>query len=198
MSEPGAVATGSKRSEVDVIHRKSIFLLILLGFSAAVSGQELDLRVSFSSTTIERSAKKVMVTVTITNRSDAVLKTKKLNSIAFGFFRNTPVRGYNHVSGDKFSAGARVKKAKLKKGESLSFEVNLAKLVWFNSSSSIVPLGLGPNLPIIPNYMRYFAASICLPSPKPKTKQERRTKFDPPSCAVYSNEVNIEIVPRGF
>lgn len=178
--------------------RKSIFLLLLLAFSAVVSGRELDIRVRFNSTTIERSAKKVMVTVTMTNRSDAVLKTKELKSIAFGFFRNTPVRGYNQVSGDVFSSGTKVKKAKLKKGESLSFEVNLAKLIWFNSFSSIVPLGLGPNLPIVPTHMRYFAAWICLPSPKPNTKQERLTKFDGRSCSVYSNEVSIEIVPRGF
>ncbi len=162
----------------------AILFVIIYAYAASVPAQGITLRISATSNQIERAAKNVPVTVTITNESKKVVNPQTLNGLVFEFSRCSSRKC---AATNWFSTTTSIKASRLKKGESVTFDVDLANLTW-GGNCCIQTFPLEPNLIVIPNDSRFLAATLTIASPA-KRGQE---------ISVRSNELEIEIIPKAF
>ncbi len=120
------------------------------------------------------------VTVTIKNNSKSALDTRTLNGITFAFSKCAACLDEMTISTE-----AKIKAARLKKGRSLSFEVNLAALHW-GGKCCVQTVPLEPNMINVPNDSQLLVAWVSFASRSNSSE------------TIRSNNLEIEIIPKGF
>ncbi|MBK7707832.1 MAG: hypothetical protein IPN69_05610 [Acidobacteria bacterium] len=170
-------------------------LLSTVFLSSSGFAQEIELSIKLGSDRIVRTANKVPVIVTITNKSGADIRLDLLNYLTFNISRY-PIGGQYNTNTDRYHATGSFKKKGLAAGKSLSFTLNLVKMFWWPYMSSIYPIDAGPNFREIPEYMRYLHAKTYIPLPSKKVSVGGRIEEIPQSRTIVSNEVEFQIVRR--
>ena len=114
----------------------AIFSILILGFSSiSAQEREFEIEISLEETSISKSSKKVPVKISITNKSDAVLKTDGLKTIHF-FFSKCVLGVVCKEKEHTYSAFSKMPLKRIKSGEVVEFEVNLADLYWKNTEGN--------------------------------------------------------------
>lgn len=135
----------------------SLFFL----FSLATFGQEreFDLKVSLEDTSIDKNSDEVFATITITNKSDQVLKAEGLGFVEIRFSKVMPGSQSGLIKNDYF-ARVDIPQKKLPENKSLEFRINLVEQKWFSSDPRSGKSEVGTDFNKIPEENIFFYADI--------------------------------------
>lgn len=136
----------------------AIFSGLVFGF-LTINAQERDfeIEISLEETSISKSSRDVPVKISITNKSDRVLKTDGLKTIHF-FFSKCVLGVVCKEKKHTYSAFSEMPGKRIKSKAVLEFEVNLADLYWKNAEGNTFFREDKKNLEEVPAENIYFYA----------------------------------------
>ncbi|MBX7169706.1 MAG: hypothetical protein K1X72_02040 [Pyrinomonadaceae bacterium] len=175
----------------------TIALSIILFLFGNCFAQELkfDFDISLNQNIFWAKDKNIIAKISITNKSEQILDTSKLNGLAFYLSKCPKVR-YQFCSthGENFVSSVKIKSKFLKKDESLEFEVSLADLYWIDAISNSIDFKYPKNLNKVPISNKYFYGVISVFEKYLEVK-DFPSKI-PISKPFFSNEIVQKTTPK--
>lgn len=145
---------------------KILFLMIfLLSVNVHSQDQKIEVEISLKNPNVRMTAKSVQVKVKITNMSDRTISTSDFEWLGLSLSK-CPQADKCQVRGETSVASAVIKSERLKKYQSVEFEVDLANLYWNDITSSVIDFNQPKNLITVPFTHKYLSAKLAISSEK--------------------------------
>lgn len=166
-----------------------VWTLACLAVGAAAQDKNFEISVELKETTLLTAGREIPAKVKLTNKADTELNTGQLAAgILFKLSKCEP-KEKCAAAKQVYMGGMPLEAKRLKKGETLEFDVNLAALNWNDANAPLLDFSNTRTMIMIPAGEYFFFAEVnVFNEPAANRKKPRR--------AVFSDDIKVKLNPK--